>query len=124
MRFHLSVVFQTGRDILWRLDFRVTVGVACDRPCYQADNNEGMPRILLSTAHITPFILDSLGVKYTPPSLVATYPPLPKPFHATADRISRLQTVDSAALFEKKTKDCLESAKKPFCSNFAGRPRP
>lgn len=82
-----------------------------------------MPRILLSTAHITPLILDDLGIKLTPPSLVAAYPPLPKPFEATADRISSLQTVDSAAIFDKKAKDCLESAKKPFCNKIAGRPR-
>ncbi|KAJ5362553.1 hypothetical protein N7541_003397 [Penicillium brevicompactum] len=86
-------------------------------------SGHGMPRILLSTAHITPLILEDLGIKFTPPSLAAAYPPLPKPFEATADRISSLQTVDSAAIFDKKVKDCLESAKKPFCNNIAGRPR-
>ena len=84
---------------------------------------QGMPRILLSAAHITPMILDALNIKYTPPSLVAPYPPLPKPFQATAERISSLQKVNSAAIFEKNSKVCLESAKKPFCNKIPGRLR-
>jgi hypothetical protein len=82
-----------------------------------------MPRVLLSAAHIAPLILDDLNVKYTAPSLVVPYPPLPKPFLATAERISSLQKVNSAAIFEKNSKDCLESAKKPFCNRVPGRPR-
>lgn len=89
----------------------------------KADILEGMPRILLSTAHITPLILDSLNAKYTPPSLVAPFPPLPKPFQVTAERIEALKKVDAAAIFEQSAKDCLESAKKPFCNNIPGHPR-
>lgn len=74
-----------------------------------------MPRILLSTAHVTPLILDALGVQYSAPSLVASYPPLPKPFSATSERIDSLQKVDAAAVFEQDTTDAVESAKKPFC---------
>lgn len=84
---------------------------------------QGMPRILLSAAHITPLILDALNAKYTPPSLVAPYPPLPKPFQATAERINSLQKVNSAAIFERESKNCLESAKKSFCNEIPGRPR-
>ncbi|KAJ5298108.1 hypothetical protein N7508_008357 [Penicillium antarcticum] len=87
-------------------------------------SGHGMPRILLSAAHITPLILDALNVKYTPPSLVAPYPPLPKPFQATAERITSLQKINSCAVFEKNHKDCLESAKKPFCNRIPGRLRP
>ncbi|CAG8105122.1 unnamed protein product [Penicillium salamii] len=79
-------------------------------------SGHGMPRILLSTAHIAPLILDDLSFTHTSPALVAPYPPLPKPFQATAERISSLQTMDSVAFFEKISKDCLESAKKPFCN--------
>ncbi|KPM37655.1 hypothetical protein AK830_g8887 [Neonectria ditissima] len=79
-------------------------------------SGHGMPRILLSTAHITPLILDALGCTYSLPSLVGPYPPLPKPFQATAERIDSLQKVDAAAIFEVDTKDALESAQKPFCN--------
>lgn len=82
----------------------------------------GMPRILLSTAHITPSILDDLKVKYTSPSLVASYPSLPKPFVATAERISQLQKVDVAAHFKDFATDSLESAKKSFCNDTRSRP--
>ncbi|KAJ5537465.1 hypothetical protein N7494_006944 [Penicillium frequentans] len=81
-------------------------------------SGHGMPRILLSTAHITPLVLDALKAKYTPPSLVAPYPPLPMPFLATAERIASLQEADSTALFERMVKDCQESAKKSFCDKF------
>jgi hypothetical protein len=82
-----------------------------------------MPRILLSTAHITPLILASLGVEYTPPTLVAPYPPLPKLFHVTKERVERLQTVDVAEKYESHVKADLESAKKPFCQDVRNRPR-
>lgn len=75
-----------------------------------------MPRILLSTAHIAPLVLNDLSFTHSPPALVAPYPPIPKPFQVTAERISSLQTVDSVAFFERISKDCLESAKKPFCN--------
>ncbi|KAL6408827.1 FAD dependent oxidoreductase superfamily [Ilyonectria robusta] len=78
-------------------------------------SGHGMPRILLSTAHVTPLILDALGFQYSAPSLVGPYPPLPKPFSATSERIDSLQKVDAAAVFEQDTIDAVESAKKPFC---------
>lgn len=82
-----------------------------------------MPRILLSTAHITPLILTSLGIDYNPPTLVAPYPPLPKPFHLTKERVETLQKVDATAKYEGDVKSNLESAKKPFCNNARSRPR-
>jgi hypothetical protein len=110
-------------DTSLRLAFQVMVSVAREikhlvKLTYRV---KGMPRILLSAAHITPMVLDALNIKYTPPSLVAPYPPLPKPFHATTERINSLQKVNAAAVFEKYAKDCLESAKKPFCNNIPGR---
>ena len=80
----------------------------------------GMPRILLSAAHIAPLVLESLAVDHSPPELVAAYPPLPKPFHASAERIENLQSTDVAAIAEQYKKGCEESAKKPFCD--PGRP--
>lgn len=82
-----------------------------------------MPRILLSTAHVTPLILTSLGKEYTPPALTASYPPLPKPFHITTERIERLQEVDAKAKFEADVMSNLESAKEPFCNDERSRPR-
>lgn len=82
---------------------------------YTNASTQGMPRILLSTAHVTPLILDALGFQYSAPSLVGPYPPLPKPFSATSERIDSLQKVDAAAIFEQDTTDAVESAKKPFC---------
>lgn len=73
-----------------------------------------MPRILLSTAHVAPLILQSLGVAHTLPEVVTTYPPLPQPFHATAERIRRLQTVDAMAKFDEEVASGLASSKKSF----------
>ena len=76
----------------------------------------GMPRILLSAAHITPLILSSLGLEHTTPALARAYPPLPQPFHATASRISKLQNTDVAAIISEYNASCANSAKKPFCN--------
>lgn len=40
-------------------------------PNNQADSLSGMPRILLSTASLTPLILAELGIEYAAPTLVA-----------------------------------------------------
>lgn len=80
----------------------------------------GMPRILPSAAHIAPLVLESLGIEYSQPRLTSAYPPLPQPFHATAERIQRLQRTDVATIAEQYKKGCEESAKKPFCD--PGRP--
>ena len=82
-----------------------------------------MPRILLSTAHITPLILTSLDIETNPPSLVAPYPPLPGPFHTTVNRVERLQGIDAAAQYETSVIVSLESAKKPFCVDIWNRLR-
>lgn len=77
----------------------------------------GMPRILLSTAHITPMVLGDLGVEHAAPALVAPYPQLPKPFVVTAERVEALQTVDTQAKYDASIKANEESAKKPFCND-------
>lgn len=82
-----------------------------------------MPRILLSTAHITPLVLTFLGVEFTPPPLVAPYPPLPEPFRVTTERVQRLQKVDPASKYDEGVKSSLESAKKSFCNDVRSRPR-
>ncbi|KAH5523074.1 hypothetical protein HBI52_057090 [Parastagonospora nodorum] len=79
----------------------------------------GMPRILLSSAHIVPLVLDSVGFQHSPPHLATSYPELPQPFHATAERIERLQNTDTTALVQSFKQRCELSAKKPFCD--AGR---
>ncbi|TEA16083.1 hypothetical protein C8034_v000678 [Colletotrichum sidae] len=87
-------------------------------------SGHGMPRILLSAAHITPLILDALNVEHSPPGLAAGFPPLPEPFSSTPERISSLQSVDAAAKFAAVSKGSLESAKKPFCNDARSRPVP
>ncbi|RDW68474.1 hypothetical protein BP5796_09131 [Coleophoma crateriformis] len=86
-------------------------------------SGHGMPRILLSAAHITPLILQFLKINFTPPALVAPYPLLPEPFHATAERIKKLKKLDATELFEKTVKADLESAQKSFCNDARSRPR-
>ena len=76
----------------------------------------GMPRILLSAAHIAPLILNSLGVAYTTPDLVKPYPALPRPFEVTRERIEMLQKVDADARFEESVREAEESARKAFCN--------
>lgn len=96
------------------------VGAVPDRPGHivaAGFNGHGMPRILLSTAHITPLVLTELGIKWTAPKLVEKYPPLPEPFVATAERIKALQTADAKASYESSVKGHQESAKKPFCND-------
>jgi hypothetical protein len=80
----------------------------------------GMPRILLSSAHIAPLVLDAIGFEHRRPQLAASFPDLPEPFHATAERVAKLNETD---LREPKIKafnaSCILSAKKPWCD--AGR---
>lgn len=95
------------------------VGAVPNRPGHivaAGFNGHGMPRILLSTAHITPLVLEELGIKWTAPKLVEKYPPLPEPFVATGDRIKALQTADAKADYDASVKGHEESAKKPFCN--------
>lgn len=76
----------------------------------------GMPRILLSAAHLTPIILDSLGVEWTAPSLVASYPALPEPFVVTAARVEALKGADMGSVYENEIKDHEEGAKNSYCN--------
>ena len=74
-----------------------------------------MPRILLSTANITPNVLESLGFSHSVPALAAPYPPLPKPFSVTKERVEKLQGTDlvkRAKLFKERYG---ESSRKEFC---------
>ena len=75
-----------------------------------------MPRILLSTAHITPLVLKSLDFEYSRPLLASPFPPLPQPFQVTAERVERLQYTDTTALAESYRQRCKVSAKKAFCN--------
>ncbi|GIZ43973.1 hypothetical protein CKM354_000718200 [Cercospora kikuchii] len=76
----------------------------------------GMPRILGSTAHITPLLLDYLGTEHKMPSMADVFPPLPTPFHATPERVERLvRTADLEAKLKAYRERCAESAAKPFC---------
>jgi hypothetical protein len=82
-------------------------------------NGHGMPRILLSMAHITPFVLEYLqefgkfGI--TIPELVVNFPSLLAPFMVTGERIAKLQFVDIKAKFAEGVRSGLENAAKPFC---------
>lgn len=80
----------------------------------------GMPRILLSTAQITPMILDSLGIEWTAPALVKNYPPMPKPFTVTAKRVELLQDYDMKAEYDEEVQANEEAAKMDLCG-VAGR---
>lgn len=79
-------------------------------------NGHGMPRILLSTAHITPLILQELGVKWTAPELVAAHPPLPEPFVVTEKRIKQFTEADAKRSYDESVRGHEESAAKPFCN--------
>lgn len=83
----------------------------------------GMPRILLSTAHIIPRLLDFLSFEYQQPALVTPYPPLPKPFVVTAERVERLQNTDLDAKAQAYRESCKESSQKPFCMDERSMPR-
>jgi hypothetical protein len=82
-------------------------------------NGHGMPRILLSTAHITPLVLEYLQefgkFEITIPELVVDFPALPAPFVVTGERVANLQFVDVEAKFAEGVRSGLESAEKPFC---------
>ncbi|KAK4499239.1 hypothetical protein PRZ48_009752 [Zasmidium cellare] len=84
----------------------------------------GMPRILLSAAHIVSKVLESLKVEQKAPSLVANYPPLPGPFHATPERVERLLKVADVDAMAKAYKEkCEQSAVKPFCRDERSKPK-
>lgn len=76
----------------------------------------GMPRILLSTAHLTPLVLDAVGVQWSAPALVKDYPPIPAPFVVTAERVAALQDVDAKAEYEADIKEFEEDAKRDYCN--------
>ncbi|PVH78497.1 FAD dependent oxidoreductase superfamily [Cadophora sp. DSE1049] len=102
------------------------VGAIPDQPGHfiaAGYTGHGMPRILLSAAHTTPLILESLGVKFTPPSLVEPYPKLPGPYEITKERMDRLQNVDAGLKLENSVKKAEESAKKDFCNTSRCGPK-
>ncbi|QDS73164.1 hypothetical protein FKW77_002137 [Venturia effusa] len=80
-------------------------------------NGHGMPRILLSTAHIAPLILSYLNIESSAPGLVRNFPALPTPFLITRERIEKLQGLDFAAKMKDGVESALESARKPFCAS-------
>lgn len=79
----------------------------------------GMPRILLSTAHLVPLALAELGIEHAAPVLVKEFPSLPKPFEASEERVERLvKTADVSAKVEAFRMRCEESAGKDFCKKW------
>jgi len=81
-----------------------------------------MPRILLSTAHITPGVLESLGFSPSVPTLAVPYPPLPKPFHVTKERVERLQGTDLVKRVRLFKERYGESSRKEFCRDLRWLP--
>jgi hypothetical protein len=79
-------------------------------------HGHGMPRILLSTAHITPLILEDLGTQWAAPELVSAYPPLPEPFVVTEKRVRAFTEADAQKDYDETVKSYEASAAKPFCN--------
>lgn len=73
-----------------------------------------MPRILLSTYHIVPLVLQDLGMVNRVPEFAHDYPPLPQPFHSTRARLERVRKQDLAARWDREVQDGLTSSKKVF----------
>jgi hypothetical protein len=73
-----------------------------------------MPRILLSTCHIVPTILQDLKIIQSPPRCTLEYPPLPQPFHVTRSRLERLRKLDLHAKLQAELDAGLLSSKKVF----------
>ncbi|KAK4689637.1 hypothetical protein P7C73_g464, partial [Tremellales sp. Uapishka_1] len=65
----------------------------------------GMPRILLSSHHIAPLILDSLGIANTAPPKTEAYPPIPEPFKLSAERLEKLRAMDPPKLVNQAVAD-------------------
>lgn len=79
-----------------------------------------MPRILLSTCHIVPVILQDLQIKQSPPPCTLEYPPLPQPFHATRSRLERLRKLDLHGKLQAELEAGLASSKKVFLAPSPG----
>jgi len=73
-----------------------------------------MPRILLSTAHLVPRVLEHLSIPYTTPALLKDVPDLPGPFHLTQERLDKLKDADLEAYFDSDIQAALTSSKKAF----------
>ena len=73
-----------------------------------------MPRILLSTAHLVPSILDSLDMAHQTPSIISDIPDLPSPFFLSQDRLDRLKDESVEAYHQRDIDASLASAKKGF----------
>lgn len=67
-------------------------------------NVAGMPRILLSAAHVASLVMRSLGEEHSTQSMATEYPDLPTPFVITTERITRLQKIDVHATMEARVK--------------------
>jgi hypothetical protein len=78
-----------------------------------------MPRILLSTAHLVPLVLASIDQEHTAPALVEHYPPLPKPFTVTEERMQKVkESVDLKKEMELYVGRNRQSAEKTFCREW------
>lgn len=77
-------------------------------------NGHGMPRILLSTAHLVGVVLQDMGVPHRSPTCTLSYPSLPQPFHITPSRLERLRKIDLEAQWAEEISEGLASSKKGF----------
>jgi hypothetical protein len=73
-----------------------------------------MPRILLSTAHLVPQVLEHLAIPYSTPGLLKDVPALPTPFDLTQERLDKLKEFDLEAYFDADVQAGLASSTKSF----------
>ncbi|PSR77498.1 FAD dependent oxidoreductase superfamily [Coniella lustricola] len=72
----------------------------------------GMPRILLSTAHLAPIVLAALGVQgVKKPAMLDKFPSMPQPFVPTAERVESLKDFDVQADIDADVKEHEAAAK-------------
>ena len=83
-----------------------------------AFNGHGMPRILLTTAHLAPLVLDHLGIPHKTPESLEGAPPLPSPFVITQERVDELRKVDMKAWQADRDKAALRGAEMDECQRY------
>ncbi|WVR07877.1 hypothetical protein IAU60_004920 [Kwoniella sp. DSM 27419] len=79
-------------------------------------DKEGMPRILGTTAHLAPLVLAELGFEGKKPVTADIFPPLPKPFLVTKERVDQLQLSNLLEKLKLDIEGDKLSAKKIFAA--------
>jgi len=115
MDFHSWEPYQNMRASSWPRASQATVSRQAPAIVHMI-LMKGMPRILLSTAHLVPSILDAVGLDHQVPRIIEGTPPLPAPYVLNPERLLAVKAESVGAYFQRNMEDAMRSAAKDFVS--------